>query len=99
MGLAHQQPLIRSKEKQLVLYDRPAQYPAEIVLPQFRPCKAVGIGEPIVGVQFVVAEVFERGAVKGVRAGSGYHRNLRAWSAPIFRCKGRSLNPKLFERI
>src|SRR5271166_6202651 len=98
MRLAHPQAFVRPEEEQLVLLDRAAQHAAEIVLPQFGPRQSVAVGEPIVGVEFVVAEVLERGAVKGIRAGLRDHRYLSAWGTPILWRKSRSLNAELFER-
>ena len=92
-------PFVGAEEEQLVLLNRPAQHAAEIVLPQFGPRQTVGVCEPVVGIQLIVAEVLEGSPVKRVRAGLGDHRYLSAGSAPIFRRKGGSLNSELFQRI
>src|SRR5271165_5028563 len=66
VGLAHSQPFIGPEEEELVLSDGPSQHAAEIVLSQLRPGEALGVGKPVVGIQLVVAEIFEGSAVKGI---------------------------------
>src|ERR1700678_2737250 len=97
MRMAHSHAFIGAEKEQLVFLNRSAHHAAEIVLPQLGSRQSVSVGEPIVGIQLVVAEVLECRAVKRVRAGFCHYRDLSAGGTSIFRRKGRSKNPELFE--
>ena len=68
LRLAYSQSFIRSEEEKLAFEYRPAQHPAEIVLPQLGPLQTRVIRKPVVGIHHVVAEVFECGAAKIIAA-------------------------------
>src|SRR5579864_3252838 len=57
--LAQTKSFIREEEKRLILADRSANHSAEIVLPQRCPFETEVIGEPIVRIDNVIAEVIE----------------------------------------
>src|ERR1700679_1110370 len=99
MRLAHSHAFIGAEKKKLVFFNWSPTPAAEIVLPQLGSRQSVSVGEPIVGIQLVVAEVLECRAVKRVRAGFCHYRDLSAGGTSIFRRKGRSKNPELFECV
>ncbi len=57
------------------------------------------IRKPVIGVEYVIAKIFERSAMKGVGTGLREHRNLRTWAPSEFRSEGRGLNAELLECI
>src|SRR5262249_25370910 len=85
--------------EQLVLNYGTAQNTAEVVLPQRWFFQVFVVGEPVVGIQHVIAEIFERGAMKRVRARLGHHRDLSAGSAPKLGSEGRGLDSEFLQRI
>src|SRR5215470_10946885 len=99
LRLPYSQAFVGAEEEQLVFYDRAAEYSTEVVLPQRRLFQAFVIGEPVVGIQNIIAEIFERGAMKRVRARFGHYRDLSSGSAPKLRSEGRSLNAKFLQCI
>src|SRR5690348_6427254 len=56
--------LVRNKEEELVLLDRPAEGPAKLIGIQHRLGKPLEIADPVVGVQRAIAEKFKRASVE-----------------------------------
>ena len=71
LWLPQAQSFIGKEEEGPVLPYGPPEYAAKIVLALLRTRLALLIGEPVVGVQLVIAEILEGCAVKLVRAGPG----------------------------
>src|SRR5262249_25839759 len=84
----HPQALIGAEKEQLVSLDRPAKHTAEILLPQRSLSCSFIVCKPIVGVERVIAEVFERRAVEGICARPRNYRNLSAGGPPELRREG-----------
>src|SRR5262249_6387309 len=77
--------LVVEEKEYAVALDRPAQVPAELVPAQRRLSQSVLIGEEVVGVQLIVAEILEGRAVELVRARPRGDRHHAAARPPILR--------------
>src|SRR4029077_14184268 len=62
------QTFIGEEEKSPIFQDRPAERPPEIVLSLFWFWFTCVVGEPVVRVEHIVAQVIEQGPVKPIRA-------------------------------
>jgi Phage integrase family len=72
-GLPDPEALISREEEQLVVQHRPAQSPAELVLPIRRLAAGIQVVEEIVSVKLVVAKVIVSFAVELIAATFGDH--------------------------
>src|SRR5205085_4128059 len=90
---------IRGEEEGAVARERAAEAAAEVVLADGGALKAAAVGEPVVGVERVVAEVLEGRAVQLVRPRARGDGDLRAGRAPELRRVRRGEQAELFERV
>src|SRR5262249_50486520 len=74
-----------AEEERLLLQDRAANVKAILVELEVRPRQALGIVEPLVGIEPGVAVEVENVAVKSVGAGARRDHDIRATVAPVFR--------------
>lgn len=58
-GLAQPQPLVREEEEGLIFQDRAAEHATKVILALGRFRQMIEVREPILGVQYVVAEIAE----------------------------------------
>src|ERR1700722_17112948 len=81
------QSLIHSINECLVLLDRPAKRPAEVIAAKFRKAMPVAAGrrvEKICRVQSAIAQVLKDISVKLVGAAFAHHDDLTAHRHPVF---------------
>ncbi len=90
---------VGEKEERPVSPDWPTQESSKIVVMFRGPRFATGIGEPIVRVHRGVAKVVEDTTVEIVRARTRAEDDLASGRAAELRGEGRSLNPKLLQRV
>ena len=91
--------LIVEKEEGLVLPNGAANGSAKVVQPQGRSGVAVQVAEPVVRVQFVIAQELVQSAVKLVRARSGYDVDQGRAGEAEFRAEIRLLYFKFLHGI
>src|SRR5439155_675292 len=75
-------PLLAREEEQLVLLDRAAQAPAEVVVAQASLVDPAGIAEEVVPVQAVVAVVFVRAPLEVIAPTAGDDVDVGAGRGP-----------------
>src|SRR6266540_374034 len=88
LRLAQPQPLVGKEEEGAVLDDWSAQHAAEIILPDCWLRQPTVVSEPVVGVQYVIAEILKQSAGKTVRPTSGDDLHLPAGCPPELRRVG-----------
>src|SRR5262249_40805256 len=76
-----------------------AEHTTEVIHPLGWFGQTVEVHKPIPGVEDVVPEVFEHGAMKGVASGASHDCDLRAGSAPELRRKRRGLDAELLQGV
>src|ERR1700733_1040423 len=76
--------LVIEEVEQFVLLDRSTEAAAELILMILRTAQVVAVGEEVIGVEVVVAQVFEQQAVHRVGPALRIHRNNGTGTAAIF---------------
>ena len=99
-------PLIRREEEKLVLLDRTANDPSELVLVQNLP-RVVGnavdrlglTAEEIIGIESGISKELKRGAMELIGAGLGDHIHVGSRIPSVARIEHRSLNLEFLNRV
>ena len=76
--------LVIEEVEQLVLLDRAADAAAELILVILRTAQVVAVGEEVIGIEIIVAEVLEQQAVHLVGPALRIHGNNGAGTAAVF---------------
>src|SRR5690349_11351516 len=87
------------KEKGFIFYDWSADCAAKVILAKRRPGVTIEITEPVVGIEFFIAQEFVQAAMEFVRARAGNHVDYCRASKTKLRTKVRLLDFEFFNRI
>src|SRR5205823_334273 len=101
-GTVLSQTLVVREEEKLVLEDRSTEGAAELVPAQWRPGNrgiSVPVVSPVVGIELVIAKVFEQIAMKLVGAGLDHHVDDATLEVSKFRGSIIRDHPKFLDRI
>src|SRR6266851_5571103 len=96
---AKTQALIGEEKECSIFNEWPTERSTKIILPLLTLRQAVSVIEPVVGIQNVIPEIVEHGAVKAIGARASDDRNLPTRSTPKFRRVRRGLNTELLHGV
>src|SRR3954470_22663744 len=91
--------LVVAEDEELAAFNRSAERAAEDVLDEHWLCDACFIAEEVIGVERLIADVVEEGAMGRIGAGSSDQFSLGAGVASVLRFAAGGNYAKFFHRV